>query len=109
MAYQHGILTIGKDEIDSVFPLTKLPTELQNKIIGYCMTATDHEIKFPCLTNADYKPNVNTSLLLAKYVIGLFRVHHLADKHFAVTAFITKLTTSFAHRTPLSSTTLDLT
>ena len=109
MASQHGILTIVKDEIDGVFPLTKLPIELQNKIIGYCMIATDHEIKFPCLTNADYKPNVTVGLLLAKYVIALFRVHHPADKHFAVTAFITKLTTSCAHRTPLSSGTLDLT
>ena len=66
MASQYGILTIGKDEIDSIFPLTKLPIELQNKIIGYCMIATDHEIKFPCLTNAEYKPNVTVGLLLAK-------------------------------------------
>ena len=55
-----------KYQIDGVFPFTNLPIELQDKIIGYAMTAIGQQIIFPCLTNAAYMLNVAGGLLLAK-------------------------------------------
>lgn len=53
-------------QINGIFPFNNLPNELQNKIIGHAMTATDREIMFPCLTNAGFTPNVSVGLLLVK-------------------------------------------
>lgn len=61
-----GIFTLQKNQIDGIFPLTDLPIELQNKIIGHAMTAIGHQIVLPCLTNAAYMPNIAVGLLLAK-------------------------------------------
>lgn len=60
------MLTIEKHQINGIFHFENLPVELQNKIIGYAMLATDQEIKFPCLTNADYTPDITVGLLLVK-------------------------------------------
>ena len=60
------ILTIKNDQIEGIFPFNGLPIEIQNKIIGYAMIATDQEIKFPCLTNARFTPNITVGLLLVK-------------------------------------------
>ena len=61
-----GILTTVMDQISGIFPFKRLPIELQNKIIAHAMRATNREISFSCLTNADFKPNVAIGLLLVK-------------------------------------------
>ena len=60
------ILTIVKTQINGVFPFPKLPIELQNKIIGYAMLAVNHEIAFPCLTDASFTPGIAVGLLSVK-------------------------------------------
>ena len=61
-----GILTTAMDQTSSVFPFKRLPVELQNKIIAYAMRATNRKIRFSCLTNADFRPNIAVGLLLVR-------------------------------------------
>lgn len=62
---------------NDIFRFTNLPVELQNKIIGYAMMATDNEIRFPCLTNLSYRPNITVGLLLVNH-----RIYH--EAHYQV-------------------------
>lgn len=62
------ILVFANEQTNGIFPFNRLPVELQDKIIGFAMSATDHEISLPCVTNAAYKPNIAVGLLLVNRI-----------------------------------------
>ena len=46
--------------------ITRFPMEVIGRIIKYCMTPNGGKFEMPGLTMAEYKPGINTKVLLAK-------------------------------------------
>ncbi|CAF9906144.1 hypothetical protein IMSHALPRED_004100 [Imshaugia aleurites] len=75
LGYQDlGSINTAHSKINGTFPFNKFPVELQNKIIGYAMVATDAEFRFTCFTNRPFTPNVTVGLLLVNH--GIYHEAH---------------------------------